>query len=89
MDNDFTLAEESWRESLQQLVKSLDSSAFQGDAPRERMKDELTQMLAQSKTVVSSSANVRKSMSALYEFMDECKSTNARRPGGKPRRLRM
>ena len=89
MDNDFTLAEEGWRESLQRLVKSLDSSAFQGDAPRERMKEELTNMLAQSKSVVSASTTVSKSMAALYEFIDQCESSNARRSGSMPKRLRM
>ena len=74
MDSQFSLVEEERRNSLQQLVRTVDSAAFQGDAPRLRMKDELMQTLAQSKSVTTTAKGVHSAMDSLYEFIDEARS---------------
>lgn len=71
MENEFTLVEEQWRDSLQRFMQTIDSSAFQGDAPREHMRDELIQVLAKSKAVLSAGREVSSSMNSIYMLMDE------------------
>ena len=71
MDSEFSICEEDWRNARQQLARTIDSSAFQGDAPRERMKDELMQTLAQSNAVLSASSDVREAIHSMYALMEE------------------
>ena len=82
MDGQFSLVEENWRDSLQQLIRAVDSTAFQGDAPRLRMRDELMQVLTRSKSVATAAKDVHSTMDSLYEFIDEA------RPCGSTTRLR-
>ena len=71
MENEFTLVEEQWRDSLQRLTDTIDSSAFRGDEPREHMRDELVQVLAKSKAVLLAGREVSCCMNSIYALMDE------------------